>query len=256
VLSDTHCHIHSRDFPLEAETVLAAALNEGVDNLICVGTDAADSRMAAEFADKHEHCWASVGLHPHDAKAGAKPFKELRVLLSDAELSPRIVAIGECGLDYYYDYSPRAQQQAAFQSQLELAVEFDLPLIFHVRQAFADFWRIMADFPDVRGVIHSFSGNPAELKPLLERGFFIGLNGIMTFTKNDFQLAAAKAIPLKQLLLETDAPFLTPVPIRGKVNEPRYVAFVASFLAELRQERLSVLAKTTSNNAAKLFKFK
>lgn len=250
---DTHCHIHSAGFELDAATVLAAARQAGVDKLICVGTDAEDSRRAVEFASYHANCWASIGLHPHDAKQGSKPLKQLRKLLDDKTMRTKIVAIGECGLDYYYDHSPRPRQAEAFRAQLELAAEFNLPLIFHVRQAFSDWWKVMADYPDVRGVIHSYSAGVAELVPLIERGFYIGINGIMTFTKNDFQLAAAKAIPLEKLVLETDAPFLTPAPIRGKVNEPRYVTYVADFLAKLRQEDLSVLTKATSANATKLF---
>lgn len=253
MLIDTHCHIHSVDFPLDAEEVLAGARTASVDKLICVGTDADDSVRAVEFAKSHDNCWASVGLHPHDAKLGDKPLKQLRELLEDKSNADKIVAIGECGLDYYYDHSPRSHQAEAFRTQLDLAVEFNLPIIFHVRQAFGDWWKIMADYPTVRGVIHSFSSNEAELKPLLERGLYVGLNGIMTFTKNEFQQAAAKAVPLDQLVLETDAPFLTPVPMRGKVNEPRYVTYVADFLAKLRQESSSLLIKKTSANATKLF---
>lgn len=251
-LVDTHCHIHSADHPLPADEVLTRARASGVDRLILVGTDAADSQLAVEFALTHANCWASVGLHPHDAKLGAKTIARLRGLLT-SDNRPNIVAIGECGLDYYYNYSPKNQQKAAFIAQLELAAEFDLPLIFHVREAFTDFWRMLDDFERVRGVVHSFSAELDELEQIIERGLYVGLNGIMTFNQDANQLDAAKAVPLTKMVLETDAPFLTPKPHRGTINEPRYVALVAEFLAHLRQDSPANVAKVTTTNAIELF---
>lgn len=249
---DTHCHLHRVDYQLPADEVWAQARAKGVTRLLLVGTDADDSERAVKFAKSHAGCWASVGLHPHDAKLGATPITQLRTLL-DGKNRAQVVAIGECGLDYYYQHSPKREQTAAFRAQLELASQFDLPLIFHVREAFADFWRVLADFPAVRGVVHSFSATRQELEPVLERGFSVGLNGIMTFSQNVAQLEAAKVVPLDKLMLETDAPFLTPRPHRGTVNEPRYVALVAEFLANLRQESVATIARATTANAKELF---
>lgn len=250
---DTHCHVHTAGYSLAPDEVIKRAADDGVDRLICVGTDADDSRRAVGFAQKYDHIRASVGLHPHDAKLGEKPLAILRSLLQSEENRGKIVAIGECGLDYYYNHSPKAKQESAFRSQLKLAEEFNLPLIFHVREAFTDFWRILEDFPKVRGVVHSFSATTIELDQVLNHDLHVGLNGIMTFSKNEQQLAAAKAAPLNRLLLETDAPFLTPSPQRGTVNEPRYVALVAAFLANLRQESLADIAAATTANALELF---
>lgn len=243
-------------YKLPPDETVKKARKSGVTRLICVGTDAEDSQHAVNFALTHKNCWASVGLHPHDAKLGKQPMEGLRTLLEDDKNRGKIIAIGECGLDYYYNHSPKSDQASAFRSQLELASEFNLPVIFHVREAFGDFWEILADFPNIRGVVHSFSARIEDLELILARGFYVGLNGIMTFTKEEHQLAAAKAVPLAKLLLETDAPFLTPVPQRGRVNEPRYLALVAQFLAELRQDELADVAKATTANAIELFTLK
>ena len=250
---DTHCHVHMADYALPPDEVIKHAAKDGIDRLICVGTDAEDSQRAVNLALKYNHIWASVGLHPHDAKLGEKPLADLRKLLQNEKHRGKIVAVGECGLDYYYNHSPKAEQESAFRSQLKLAGEFNLPLIFHVREAFTDFWRILEDFPNARGVVHSFSTTTIELDQVLNHDLYVGLNGIMTFSKNEQQLGAAKAVPLDRLLLETDAPFLTPSPQRGTVNEPRYVALVAAFLADLRQESLADIAAATTANALELF---
>jgi TatD DNase family protein len=167
--------------------------------------------------------------------------------------SPKVVAIGECGLDYYYEHSPKEQQVEILVFQLELAKKYNLPVIFHVREAYDDFWPIFDEFRGLKGVIHSFSSNIAVLEQILSRGLYVGLNGIMTFTNDQDQLAAAKHIPLENLVLETDAPFLTPTPYRGTICQPKHVVDTAKFLAELRQESLEDLAKATTQNAKKLF---
>ena len=255
-LCDTHCHIHSADYNLPADEVIQSAGQAGVTKMICVGTDERDSKLAVDFVSSRQNCWASVGLHPHDAKLGRAAFDELAGLMGQ----PKIVAIGECGLDYFYSHSPKEDQQAALRFQLDLAAEHKLPVIFHVREAFDDFWPIFDSYQSagqrIRGVIHSFSATKAELEQILSRDLYVGLNGIMTFSKDLKQLSAAKAVPLDRLLLETDSPFLTPTPYRGKVNEPKYVGLVAEFLADLRQEEVSRLGGATSQNAIKLFGLK
>ena len=249
---DTHCHIHAADFTLDAEETIRSANAQGVNRLICVGTDEADSALAVAFANMHDGVWASIGLHPHDAKLGTEAFNALTSLAE----KPKIVAVGECGLDYYYNHSAKEDQEKALRFQIELALTHKLPMIFHVRDAFDDFWPIFDSYEGVRGVIHSFTATSKELDEALERGLYIGLNGIMTFSKNEEQLVAAKAVPLERLLLETDAPFLTPVPLRGKVNEPKNVVLTAEFLSKLRGESLEQIALASTNNAKELFQLR
>ncbi len=248
-LIDTHCHIHDKEFDFDIAKVMANAVNNGVETMICIGTSALDSQNAVEFARKHTNCFATVGLHPHDAKLGEDDFELLATLVND----PKVVAIGEFGLDYFYENSPKEDQIKALRYQLELALSANKPCVFHVREAFSEFWPIFDEYTGIRGVIHSFSSSIDDLNEALKRGLYIGLNGIMTFTKDEKQLAAAKAVPLNRLVLETDSPFLTPVPKRGTINEPANVRLVAEFLSRLRGESISTLAETTTGNAHTLF---
>jgi TatD DNase family protein len=163
------------------------------------------------------------------------------------------VAIGECGLDYYYNHSPRDLQLTAFRAQIELAQDLKRPLIFHIREAFDDFFAVVAEYKNLRGVVHSFTADEATLNKVLDQGFYVAFNGIITFTKDQAQLAAAKACPLDKMMLETDCPFLTPVPHRGQRNEPAHVKLVAEFLAQLRSESFAQIAAQTTKNAESLF---
>lgn len=246
---DTHCHIHESDYMLPEHEVRARADAAGVSRLICVGTDESTSAQAVEFAQDKERVWASIGLHPHDAKIGQSAFDAITALVSNT----KVVAIGECGLDYFYNHSDKHDQFIALEYQMQLALDNNLPMIFHVRDAFVDFWPIFDNFSGLRGVVHSFTATTMELDQSLSRGLYIGLNGIMTFTKDENQLKAARSVTLSHLLLETDAPFLTPAPLRGKVNEPKNVSITADFLANLRSESLQDLAAATTLNARQLF---
>lgn len=246
---DSHCHIHSKDYMVDPSLAIKNATDFGVNKLICVGCDENDSQLAVDFANQHKNVWASIGLHPHDAKMGQAAFDKLTTLVK----SPKVVAIGECGLDYFYNHSSKEDQEKALIFQIKLALANNLPIIFHVRDAFEDFWPILDKFTGVRGVIHSFTANDKDLNGALERGLFIGLNGIMTFTKDTAQLETARKVPLGKLILETDSPFLTPKPLRGKVNEPKNVVLTAEFLAQLRIEELEVLAASSTANAENLF---
>ena len=182
------------------------------------------------------------------------PFKKRRGGLDDEARGIRkIVAVGECGLDYFYGHSSKEDQEKVLRYQIELALEYNLPLIFHVRDAFDDFWPIFDSYQGLRGVLHSFTDTQVNLDKALERELYIGVNGIMTFTKNDWQLEVSRAIPVKNLLLETDAPFLTPAPIRGRVNEPANVMLTARFMSELRHVSVEELANQTTANARQLF---
>jgi TatD DNase family protein len=246
---DTHCHIHASDYSLDTTEVIAAGAVIGVTKAICVGTDEHDSAEAVSFVQDKQGLWASVGLHPHDAKLGQEAFDALEKLVKQ----PKVVAIGECGLDYFYNHSDKLDQEKALRFQVELALSNNLPMIFHIRDAFEDFWPIFDSYAGITGVVHSFTAAQKELEEALNRGLYIGLNGIMTFTKDTEQLAAAKAIPLDKLVLETDTPFLTPVPLRGKVNEIKNVVLTADFLSKLRGESLENLGSATTRNAINLF---
>ena len=286
-LFDTHCHVHEIETALTpvhdkwhgdnkvrtAESVLEAAHAAGITRLIVIGTTLEDSQIAADFAAKHENVWAAIGLHPHEAKNYSTPQKttlkglssktsktrSLRILpevsarFQELITQPKVVAVGECGLDYFYEHSPKADQEVVLRFQMELALEHDLPISFHVREAFDDFWRIFESYKGVRGVLHSFTDSLENMERAIECGLYIGVNGIATFTKDETQLVTYRTIPQRSLLLETDAPFLTPKPFRGTICEPKHIVHTAEFLAELRGESLDTLATTTSANAERLF---
>ncbi len=251
-LIDTHCHLHFKDFDGDRAAVLKSATAAGVKRMVCPGTSLEDSRRAVRFAKNQAGVWSAAGVHPHEAEAFLNdPSGQAKL----AELlgEDKVAAVGEIGLDYYKDYAPRLEQEKAFRSQLETGLETGLPFIFHVRDAWADFWRVFDEHPGLRGVVHSFSSGANQLDAALARGLYVGLNGIMTFTKDQAQLAAAKQVPDNRLLLETDAPFLAPAAFRGRRCEPGYVAATAEFLAKLRGQSTAELAKATTENAIKLF---
>lgn len=265
---DTHCHIQSAGLSggerqtsdlwakapdLTREQIISSANESGVTRFISVGCDLADSRLAIDLASDQANCWASIGIHPHEASKYLDNASDLSHFSSLAD-NLKVVAIGECGLDYFYSHSPREAQLEILKFQMELALEHDLPMIFHVREAFDDFWPIFDNYRGIRGVLHSFTDNQANLERAMGSGLFIGVNGIATFAKASAQLAMYKAIPLDRLLLETDAPFLTPVPYRGTINEPKYVRTIAEFLSQLRGESLETLAAQTTTNANTLFR--
>jgi TatD DNase family protein len=250
MLIDTHSHIHFEAFRDEIDGVLDRAHAAGVDKMLVVGVNEEDSAEAIAVARAFENLWATVGLHPHDADRGYDALEEVARL---AELNP-VVAIGECGLDNYKSETDPEDQERALRFQIELGIERGLPMIFHVREAFPQFFAILDEYSGaVRGLVHSFTAGVEELDGALERGLYIALNGIMTFTKDDRQLEAARRVPLDRLILETDSPFLAPTPKRGQRNEPAYVAHTAKFLAHLRGESLEDLEHSTTTNAESLF---
>ncbi len=245
-LVDTHCHIHEADYSLPVDEVIERAHQAAVHQIYCVGTSQESSRLAVEFASKHQEVSAIVGVHPHDTKDGYAAIAELAK-------RPGVIGVGEIGLDYYYEYSDRKTQLAALEAQIEIALENDLPIAFHVRDAFDDFWPIFHKFKGIRGELHSFTDSMENLQKALAEGLYIGVNGISTFTKNEAQQAIFDAIPLDRLLLETDAPFLTPNPFRGKVNEPAYVRQVAEYHAKRRGISFEEIANATTQNALRLY---
>lgn len=270
-LIDTHCHIQSvgagigerstrelwaKAGTLNADAVLKNAGDAGVQTMVCVGCDLEDSRLAIHFAQAHsERCRASIGLHPHEAQHYYNNDAQ-RAAFTELITDSTVVAVGECGLDYFYEHSPREAQLDVLRFQFELAIQHDKPMIFHVREAFSDFWPLFDEYnaaQPIRGVLHSYTDNANNLAMALKRGLYIGVNGIATFAKSEPQLAVYKSIPLQNLVLETDAPFLTPAPYRGTVNEPKHLPVVATFLSKLRAESYDDIARATTENGATLF---
>jgi TatD DNase family protein len=249
---DTHCHIHFKDYIDDADKVIEDSISEKVAKLICVGCSLADSARAVEFAQKHDNVWVAVGAHPHDGEDFMKDA-DAGSRLNELAAKPKVVAIGEIGLDYYHENTPRIKQKDALKDQIEIGLSTGLPFVFHIRDAWEDFFKILDNYKNIHGVVHSFSAHKEQLDEVLKRGFYVGLNGIMTFTKDEQQLEAAKSVPLDKLLLETDAPFLTPKPYRGQRCEPWHVTLTAEFLAKLRGEKLEDLASATTSNAIDLF---
>jgi TatD DNase family protein len=245
---DSHCHIHSPEFfPDNREDAYRRSIAASV-KMIVVGTSVEDSQAALDFASDHDQVWASIGVHPHEAKEGWDSIGKLSTVNRD-----KLVAIGEIGLDYHYNNSPREIQTEALQAQIEIALRNNLPIIFHVRDAFDDFWPILDNFNGIRGVMHSFTDTRTNLEKGLSRGLYASINGISTFTKDADQQAMYGHIPLERLLIETDAPFLTPSPLRGKVNEPAFVIEVAKHQAGARGLSLNAFADATTANATALF---
>lgn len=240
MLIDSHCHLHDREFftDEEAEKALNKAHDAGVKKIICIGTSREDSLMARDFASAHKNVYWTYGVHPEHAGSEEQ-------LKYNFEVLP--VAIGEVGLDYHYEGYERKAQIRLFEEMLQLAVDYELPVSFHVREAFDDFFPVVKNFPTVRGVVHSFTDSKKVLKRILnETEFYVGVNGLATYS-------TLPVPPLEQILLETDAPFLAPVPYRGEKNEPAYVAEVAKWLADKLGIDPKIVAGTTTSNVEKLF---
>lgn len=241
--TDSHCHLQYDGIAGDA---LARAAEAGVGRIICVGTDAEQSKAAIEIAASAPgRVWATVGVHPHEAKFGTDGI----LPLLDAE---GVVAIGECGLDYHYDHSPRDVQRAAFAAQIALARVHDLTLVIHTREAWVDTFELLyTETAPERIVFHCFTGGPEEARLALRFGAYLSFSGIVTFPKADDIRAAAKMCPLDRLLIETDSPYLAPVPHRGTPNQPAYVAVVGAALAALREvDEQQIQAATTANATA------
>ncbi len=250
MLIDTHCHIHDSEFyGPKREAVYERAIKAGVEAMICVGTSHKSSVEAIDFAREHTAAYAAIGVHPHDTRHG---WDEIAQLPNDVQLQ-KIVAVGEIGLDYFYDNSPRDVQVRALESQLQLAHSLRLPVIFHVREAFDDFWPIVDNFSGLQGVLHSFTDTIDNLEQALSRNFYIGVNGISTFTKDEKQQVMYDAVPVEQMLLETDAPFLAPVSRRGQTNQPAFIREIAEYHAVRRHKLPEEIIQHATDNARRLF---
>ena len=246
---DTHCHIHDSEFFLENREEVYRLSREADVAMVCVGTTVQSSREAIEFCRTHEASYPVVGIHPHDAKDNGS--EDIRALVEANK--GIIIGIGEIGLDYFYDHSPREVQMERLREQLHIASDYNLPVSFHVREAFEDFWPIFDEFPSITGVMHSFTDTKENADEALKRGLFIGVNGISTFTKDESQQHLFAALPLEKIVLETDAPFLTPKPFRGKMNLPAYVGRVAEHQAMLKNVSPTDVLRITTANAKSIF---
>ena len=252
---DTHCHVYDERTPGGADASIDNAHAQGIDKIIVIGTDAATTTQALAIAARHDNVWATVGLHPHDSKLGVDTVVPFVDGLDAQDLAARkIVAIGECGLDFYYDHSERDVQREAFAQQISLAKQLDLSLVIHTRNAWPDTFDVLdAEGMPERVIFHCFTGDEAEARAAVERGAWLSFSGIVTFAKADDIRRAAKFCPADKLLTETDAPWLAPVPHRGKENEPALVRVVGECLAQVRGESAEEIARTTVRNAHEAF---
>lgn len=245
---DNHCHLDDERLPGGTEGAVEAARAAGVERMITIGTDEARSRRAIEIATAHEGVWATVGLHPHDAKEGVDT---LAGLLDQ----PKVVAVGECGLDYHYDHSPREVQRDAFAAQVTLAQQHQLALVIHTREAWDDTFAILAaeGVPE-RTVFHCFTGGAAEARRCLDLGAYLSFSGIVTF-KSAWDVREAVALcPADRLLVETDSPYLAPEPYRGRRNQPALVPVVGAAIATVRGATTESVAQATWNAASVAFR--
>lgn len=261
-LVDTHCHLDVEQFDADRDDVVARAAAAGVTRIVVPGLDIATSEAAIALTERYAGVYAAVGVHPNDIGGEPRSLDEALVALRDLSLRSGVVAIGEVGLDYYWDATPHDLQQQWLAAQLDLAAELELPVILHNREATADLMALLAEWargpipPALAGrlgVLHSFSAEWGDAVAALEMGFYVGFTGPLTFKKADALRAIAARVPLDRVLVETDSPFLAPHPHRGKRNEPAYVRHVAEKLAELRGLTYAEIAAITSANAARLF---
>ncbi len=254
MLFDSHAHIDDEKFDADREEVIARALENGITGILNAASCMASSARGVNLAKQYDHIYAAVGIHPHDAKDAKETDYEQLAVWSREE---KVVAIGEIGLDYYYDLSPREVQRQVFIKQIDVARQMDMPIIIHDRDAHGDIVDVLRkEGKGLTGVLHCFSGSLEMAKEVIKLGFYISIAGPVTF-KNAAKLPEiVKEIPLERLLVETDCPYLTPHPHRGKRNEPSYVRFVAEQVANLRGMDVMDLGKATSENAKKIFKIK
>lgn len=250
VIADTHAHLFDPRFDDDREEVLARAREAGVSRMLVVGTSAATSRAAFELCRGRAGLHPSAGIHPHDcAQAAEADRSEVERLARETAC----LAVGETGLDFFRDLSPREEQRRNFRWHLALARELGKPVVVHGRDAHEDTVALLREFPGVRGVMHCYTLGPAELPPYLELDLYVSFSGVVTFPRNDENRAAARAVPPDRLLIETDCPYLAPQSRRGRRNEPALVREVLECVARERGESQDELARTTSANAARLF---
>lgn len=250
---DSHCHLGNDRFDADREGRITLAKALGVTRCIEVGSDLPSSKFAMQLAAKHPGISAAVGIHPHEADSlTPEVLQELAWLCTQ----PGAVAVGEIGLDYYYNHSPQEQQRKAFVQQLELAHTYGLPVVVHCRDAWQEVIELMQGIPhidEICGVLHCFTGNLEQAQLMVDQGWYLGIGGIISFNNAQPLRDVVKQIALDHLLLETDSPYLAPVPHRGKTNAPEYIPVIAAALAQLKGVSLIEVAEATTHNAERLF---
>ncbi len=250
-LIDSHVHLDDPIFEADREAVIERALAAGVERMMAIGTGSGppDLETAIRQAERCPFMLATIGVHPHDAsKATAETFERLR----DLAAHPKVAAIGEIGLDYHYDFSPRDVQRAVFLKQLEIAAEAGKPIVIHTREAWPDTMALLLECWHGPGIMHCFTGDPKQAQEALDLGFHLAFGGVLTFPKADTVREAARITPEDRLLVETDCPYLAPAPHRGRRNEPAFVVEVARRLAEVRGSTLDEIAGQTTRNFERL----
>jgi len=253
-LVDSHCHLDGKEFAADRDQAVTRALDAGVETMVAIGTGdgPGDLETGIRMAERYAQFLATVGIHPHDA---AKALPEHSKSLAELLRHPKVVAMGEIGLDYHYDFSPREVQQAVFIEQMAIAAEARKPIVIHTREAWDDTFALLERHwkpQRLPGVMHCFSGGPKEAALALELGFLLSFGGIVTYPKAIDVQQAAREAPLDRILLETDAPYLAPIPKRGRRNEPAFLPFTAKRVAELRGESVEDLARATTANFRRL----
>ena len=252
MLFDTHAHMDDRAFDGDREELLSSLPGQGIALLMNPGCSLASSRAASRLSQEYDYIYAAVGSHPDAAdEVDEAVLEEYRKL---CKLNPKIKAIGEIGLDYHYEDIPREIQQRAFRMQLELAQELDLPVIVHEREAHEDGLKIIAEFPEVTGVFHCYSGSAEMAKLLVDRGWYIGFTGVLTFKNARKAVEVAQSIPLERIVLETDCPYMSPEPFRGKRNDPSRLCYMAEKLAQLRSLPVERIHEITVENGKRLYR--
>ncbi|MDE2746013.1 MAG: TatD family hydrolase [Chloroflexota bacterium] len=256
-LFDTHAHLHDPWIGDDLPDVMARASEAGVERIVTIGCSLEDSRNALAVAEQYDNVWATLGVHPHDAKDWDKETEAEFTRMAD---NPKVVAIGEIGLDFYRNLSPHADQYAAFEAQLALADHLNLPVVIHSRDAHEETYGILREWANLRerehpiGVIHCFSGDAHLAHRYHDLGFLISFAGPVTYPKNHALRAAAASLPLNAIVIETDAPYLSPQPRRGKRNEPANVRYTAEQIAEVRGHSVAAIAEQSSANGLRLFR--
>lgn len=247
---DSHAHYDDEQFDGDRDELICSLFNGGVSGIVNCGSDLKSSKSSLELAKKYGNIYAALGVHPHEAeKMSESDFEELKILLDDE----KCVAVGEIGLDYHYDFSPRDIQKDVFERQLKLANELDLPVIIHDREAHEDTMELLKKYKP-KGVVHCFSGSAEMAKEIIKLGMYIGLGGAVTFKNAKKPVAVAEIVPEDKLLIETDCPYMAPVPHRGERNSSLLIPFTAEVLAQIRNTTAQEILDLTAKNAKALFK--
>ncbi|MDD6187978.1 MAG: TatD family hydrolase [Clostridiales bacterium] len=247
---DTHAHFDSEKFEADRLDVLSAMPAAGVELILDPGSDLATSRTAAALAEQFDYVYAAAGVHPHEAEDVSDSYM---AAIEELCRLPKVKAIGEIGLDYHYDFSPRQTQREVFAAQMALARDLDMPVIIHDREAHEDFLNIMRQFPTVRGVVHCYSGSLEMTRDILKAGWNISFTGSVTFKNNKKAPGILAAMPADRYMIETDSPYMTPVPHRGKRNDSSYLKYIAEFIAGIRWETPEEVAAQTLENGKRFF---